>query len=177
MKVKEYIAMCDRVKLGAGTEFLYCGVADPERIDNESRYIFRATKRKCDKSKAWLEKYDDWSEDAVERMMARFRSARRKAERDGTISEKPELMVTDIVKRGEFERKCEARKKIVTNSYKTNKKRIDDWVPFLEREIVETYPSLVDDRVMIVIMEGDTPGEFWDEEEYNKARRARHEGV
>lgn len=48
-------------------------------------------------------------------------------------------------------------------------KKIEEWVPFLDREVVEQYKSIVDRNVDIIIFEGDEEGAYWDEEEYVKA--------
>lgn len=45
-------------------------------------------------------------------------------------------------------------------------KNLENWKPFLEREVVDLYDSIVNENEKIVIFDGNIKGVFWDKEEY-----------
>lgn len=55
-------------------------------------------------------------------------------------------------------------------SYKQQKskymRKIREWEPILERDVVEIFPSTVRDDTIIIVCTGDILGGYWDEDEY-----------
>lgn len=41
------------------------------------------------------------------------------------------------------------------------KAKLDAWVPYLDREIIQDYPSLLNSEISIILCEGDEHGKFW----------------
>ena len=65
--------------------------------------------------------------------------------------------------KAEFKR-CEAlakTKKKYVEEKEYYRARLEAWVPWLDREILQDYPSLMNSEVSIVLCEGDERGRFW----------------
>lgn len=46
-----------------------------------------------------------------------------------------------------------------------------EFIPFVEREVIEVYPSIVEDNTFIIRFTGHEQGRFWDKDEYDKFMR------
>lgn len=46
--------------------------------------------------------------------------------------------------------------------------RVRDWTPYLEREVIEVYDSIVDENCKIIRITGLEKSKYWDRDEYNR---------
>lgn len=46
--------------------------------------------------------------------------------------------------------------------------RVRDWTPYLEREVIEVYDSIVDENCKIIRIAGLEKSKYWDKDEYNR---------
>lgn len=46
--------------------------------------------------------------------------------------------------------------------------RVRDWAPYLEREVIEVYDSIVDENCKIIRITGLEKSKYWDRDEYNR---------
>ena len=65
--------------------------------------------------------------------------------------------------------------KVTGKPYKTFVQMINDFVPFLEREVIEVYDSCINEKEKIIKVAGMERCKYWDKEEYQRKRRKRNE--
>lgn len=56
----------------------------------------------------------------------------------------------------------------VENRYNLYTKLVNAFKPYLEREVIEVYNSIVDENTLIIKVTGYEEGKYWDQEEYDK---------
>lgn len=52
---------------------------------------------------------------------------------------------------------------------------INEFIPFLEREVIEVYDSLIHENEKIIRVTGEEICDYWDKEEYDKDKRKHNE--
>lgn len=166
MKLREALLEKKRVKVGSGTSFVYCGPADASRIEKHSDDELARLKAEQATAELFIEKYPQWKDVFIKNRSASIwrRQALAVKRGEDNIMFKTKEEIID-------EAKNEAANRLERNARRSAvlTKKIDGWIPFLDREVVEEYKSIVDRDVDIIIFMGDEEGAYWDEEEYVKA--------
>lgn len=166
MKLREALLDKKRVKVGSGTSFVYCGPVDASRIEKHSGEELARLKAEQAEAERFIEEYPRWKDIFIKNRSAllwrRQALAIKRGEDNIMLKTKEEII---------SEAKDEAANRLERNVRRNAAltKKIEEWVPFLDREVVEQYKSIVDRNVDIIIFSGDEEGAYWDEEEYVKA--------
>lgn len=162
MLLKEQLKLLEgeNVKLGSGTSFIYCGVFGNniekivEKLSVEEHKRLQNLKSRHTK---YLLNFDRiWNA----RIKMKIKSFKKEKETNKKIKTTVEEYEEELIIRREKEKiKVEKNLEEVTNQLKV-------FTPFLEREVIDVYESIIDPEVKIVIFEGQEVGDYWDEEEY-----------
>ena len=167
MKLKEFLENIDgNVKLGSGVNFIYCGEIkdltdlfkqEEEKsltriIDSIERYTNHVTNNAelIETLKSDIESIKRVSSDILddvkkEDIIKAKLKAIKKAERDGR----------------DYQRKLSSLKEEQA-----------DFCPIYDREVLETYASILEPNTTIVIFKGREVGKYWTIKEYNETKGA-----
>lgn len=167
-----------QVKVGADMSFFYCEICDEnifETIDkiSDERYAYILTRLAFFTDKHT--NFPTYWENKFKRNLEVFKNGLVKQMRE-KYPHKPDHQLAVLVERhfkyeiNEEIEKLNERKDKELNHIKRMIKRYTDyltnWQPYLEREVLEVYDSIVYDCRIIKIT-GPECGKYWDREEYN----------
>lgn len=75
-----------------------------------------------------------------------------------------EKQLKELIEKTNIEKKESLE--FLNNRYDNYSKYVKEFKPFLEREVLEVYNSIVDEETIIVRFTGNECGKYWDREEY-----------
>lgn len=159
MKLKEVLKLYQgkQIKIGADISFMYCEICDENIWDiiqklSDERHKF--IQQKLINYKEYLKNFDKFWNEKLQRQL-----------NNAKLNKLNRFEIQELKERWQFEK---------TEDYRIMKARLEkytefnnNWIPFLEREVLETYDSIIYDCKIIKI-EGKEIGNFWDKDEYNK---------
>ena len=159
MKLREFLEAHkgEMVKVGSASSYVWCGKVDDETnafllkaSDKEHKRIKKVYPMLLSKDKTFDEEWD-------RRYSNKLKSFETMALGAGFVpkvrKEKKEKMIADF----NFER--QKAREALTNLLIELPERITNWTTFLEREVVDIYPSL--EGGTIVIFDGKESGKYW----------------
>lgn len=148
------------VKIGFRVSFIYCEINDDniENVLNElSENEFKKNKNELKKAKNYLNNFDMFWKNKI-------CNAKKKFIKDNPYADRKQIKT--------FLNKLEENKKIDLQKSQDRvlnlSSIIKNWIPFINREVLEVYNSIVDKETIIIHCEGQEFGAFWDKEEYQK---------
>lgn len=159
MKVREVLEQHngEMMKLGSASSYVWCGeVTDrvADILEKLSADELKRIKRVYPKLVKRAETFDkDWDSLFKKRMGAFETSALKFGLIPAVKKERKEKLIKEL------ESNKQKAKDILYKQLEELPKRIENWTSFLERDIVEMYPSL--EGRTIVIFEGKEPGKYW----------------
>lgn len=147
-----------KIGFANGSGFIFCG-----RLEDDTMTELKET---CAKIKASWEKSLNKSINALPKLCKRIEDTEislndphyfdnyKEEEREDKKKEMEEML-----------EKMKKRKESLKTSIPTFTSRIDNCVPLIERNVVDIYHSVITDAV-IVLIEGEEVGMYWDKAEY-----------
>lgn len=172
MKLKDLLKKYKnkQVKLGSKTAFVYCEIVNGDIIDN---LLFLSDKE--------LEKLHELRAKYIKHMetFELYWSIRIQNKIDNFIQEMKEVCLNKNKKfrLSDYKKPIELLSKKLEDAkeddFKTTQrnlnqytKRIKEFTPFAEREVLEVYDSIYDKDTIIIKFEGEDEGDFWFRKEF-----------
>ena len=155
------------VRIGAASAFIY--------INKCSRSTYKSIERLSEKEYERLATFRDDNiahrDNFVEIWDKRAEARLKKVITDnkysiGKVLDKLEKMYKKI------DHDIKADRKQTEHNIERYTDRYDNYIPFLEREVKDVYPSDLNDDI-IILFKGEENGDFWDEQEYKEG--VKHE--
>lgn len=144
------------IKVGAESSFVYCDFINDDIYDIfkevDNYYLNKANKEK-NKLQSFIKRFDKIWKERQNIKLKRFKNSKNKALSVSEFKEKLNIEKEETLK------KCKKRLKKVNNY-------IDSYIPFVKRETIEYYPSIVTPQTTIIKVVGTEIGLYWDRSEY-----------
>lgn len=165
MKLNEAIIsqMGKKVKIGSGSGFVFIDTIDENTLSEISKISKDYFKR--------LKEYYNQTYTFYENLDSRWNARRKKAYDDyikKTALHEAQRPLHKILE--EIDKEKEAEREKTERDLRKTRKKIENYKPFGDGEVKETYDCLYAD--LVIIFEGTESGDFWLEEEY-KARKGK----
>ena len=166
MKLREALKnhMGERVKIGAASSFIFCGMVDDfifdklERLtEHEIKKKLKAYELKTKKSRVAF--YQLWAH----KMNDGLRNLRLQSRKEGWTQTQHEEKVKEFIRQFEEQKSIDHERR---RSGEAAKDMMTSWVGFLDLRVKEEYESIEDGY--IIIIEGTELGEYWTYEEYER---------
>lgn len=177
-----------QVKLGADTSFIYCQICDENIFDlikqmSDERFAFIHNKKD-----EYIYLYDNfeniWENRFKQRIEALQNNQKKRATEHIKLKHRKVKNIDTLVDKymklnkekfdieiKELELKLTLAKQDEYTKVRKNLKRYKHyckiWKPYLEREVIEVYDSIIYD-CKIIRFEGVEVGQYWDKDEYDK---------
>lgn len=141
-----------RVKLGCkdGSGFVFCG-------DLTEEILSKVNRRELKKEKKYLSDLEKKLEGTLASGGTVQQYATTKFRKEGSCGDAEDFMVFLDKYLKQIER--------MMSLIESHKERIRTWQRIADRFIVELYPSVAEEKTLIVLIEGDIQGDFWTSEE------------
>ena len=150
----------DVVRIGALNGFIYvakCNEKTPNVIERLSNKEHKRLVTELRKNREHANNFDtNWDKRARQRL------------KNIITNEKYEKVMSKLAKeREKIEREKKRDLKQTENNIKRLTNRLDEFIPYLDREVKEVYKSDINDDI-IIIFEGQENGNYWTAEEYKR---------
>ena len=148
------------IRIGVVNGFIYvskCTAKTPNVIERLSNKEHNRLITNLRKNREHANNLDtDWDKRARQRL------------KNIITNEKYEKIMSKLAKeREKIEREKKRDLKQTENNIKRLTKRLEEFIPFLDREVKEIYKSDINDDI-IIIFEGQENGDYWTQEEYKR---------
>lgn len=164
---------CANVKIGAQTNFIYCGEPDADVIQalsDEKRVEQIEIIQKALENLSNIDGQMKTDIKSATRSYLRESYRRWNYERvmrdDGTITDDAANSVARKV--GDSLDNFFHRKKVTLEKFRRAIEKISPWIALLDRQVLESYWSVDEPDTLIILIEGSEVGKFWTTQEYKR---------
>lgn len=168
-KLERMIPRNINVKIGSGTQFIYCGKCDENILETIARisqdYYFKLTD-KIQELESYLANFDDYWEERMERSIRQWINSKEKRPTDRMLEKYKEKLLI----------KKEEDMKFNLDLLKKKQDEEKNFTSFLMRKVIKSYPSIDSDEIAIygdikiIIIEGKERGKYWTIEEFREKK-------
>jgi predicted oxidoreductase (fatty acid repression mutant protein) len=152
------------IRVGAATAFIYinkCTRSTPNTLERLSVKEYERLKDLIDANIAHISDFNNIWDKITRDRLKKIIIYKKIDKIQAYIDE--ELKETERNKKKDYEQ--------TKKSIKEYKERFNNFVPYLDREVIKMYQSDINDDVIIII-QGIEAGESWDEQEYKRKKGA-----
>ena len=167
MTLREALVMAEgkEIRLGSGSSFVFIGKVDESTIEeidglsDEEKERLRKTREEAKHHRESFENY--WTNTAKKRLNSVVNGSKLE---NVVENIKKELDQIAIDKQRDWD--------LTLDKIETYTMKVAQWVPYLDREIIDAYNSAENDD-LIILFEGDENGKYWFKSEYEADKKRK----